>query len=148
VDVVAPSPAEQRDRERNSNSMSRLVHGMVSVAGSGRAACDWRPYRVLGGGVARSGTRTRAATPGAARPLILIEPDSAVCCVFFKAAALQRSGGLGTGRPQQRRVHPDPIRRPLWGRFGSGCRPAGRAAGRRLEGLRQRASAGHPETEV
>ena len=26
---------------------------------------------------------------------------------------LQRPGGLGMGRPQQRRVHPDPIRRPL-----------------------------------
>ena len=55
---------------------------------------------------------------------------------------------LGDVEPQQRRVHADPLRRPLRGWFGGGGGPSGRAAGKRLEGLRQRASAGHPEPEV
>ena len=61
---------------------------------------------------------------------------------------MQRPGGFGVGRTQQRRVHTDPLRRALRGWFGRGGGPSGRATGRQLEGLRQRASPGHAETEV
>ena len=37
------------------------------------------------------------------------------------------------GRPQQRRVHAEPLRRPLRGWFGGGSGPSGHAPGRRLE---------------
>jgi hypothetical protein len=56
--------------------------------------------------VARSAARTRAARPGAAQPLILIEPDSAVCCVFFKAAACSSCPTL----PSPRDVQPHVLR--------------------------------------
>ena len=61
---------------------------------------------------------------------------------------MQRPGGVGVGWTQQRRVHTDPLRRALRGWFGRGGGPSGRATGRHLEGLRQRASPGHAETEV
>ena len=47
----------------------------------------------------------------------------------------------------QRRFHADPLR-PLREWFGGRGGPSGYAAGRRLEGLTQRTSDGHAETEV